>query len=49
MWWFEALSMATNGMAPRGAYTGLNVHVMGECICNSGWPNKKGATCAMCE
>jgi hypothetical protein len=28
---------------------GLNVHVMNNCICNSGRPNNKGATCVMCE
>jgi hypothetical protein len=32
-------------MTPRGAYMGLNVHVMGKCICNSGHPNKGGHMC----
>jgi hypothetical protein len=28
---------------------GLSVHVIGKCICNSGHPNNKWATCVMCE
>jgi hypothetical protein len=36
-------------MTPRGEYMGLNANVMDKCICNSGRPNNKGATCAMCK
>ena len=36
-------------ISPSGAYMGLNKHVMCKFICNSGQPNNKGATCAMCE
>jgi hypothetical protein len=34
-------------MTPKGAYMGSKVHLMGKCICNSGCPNNKGATCAI--
>jgi hypothetical protein len=45
----EYMGLNIYHMTPRETYMWLNVHVMGKCICNSGCPNNKGATCAMCE